>query len=337
MPRPAANAKGNTHGSKGNDGIIGSPGKDVINGRGGDDTINGLEGNDTLRGGSGNDILIGGVGSDRLAGGRGSDTFRYLTLAESNASSGIDLISDFDPSEDTIDLSALGGIIWVASYQSGMTSVLQAVLTQDGPNRSTISIYNGSSEPAFEAKVAGHLSSPTGIVGVFSPLLVTFEDVVDEPTGTEDPVPNGYYGFDWVVPDTLDVGDDTLFVLIESRASIAGTGYQLGSIDPGEWVAYTPNGSQPVTITRSDGSDFIFDQVYLTAAWDELQAVTLTGYNDGEVVGTFSGTINNDEPTLIDVDWSAIDTLVINNSTLIGDGGTFPRPNLVLDNFLFYV
>ena len=82
-----------------------------------------------------------------------------------------------------------------------------------------------------------------------------------------------------------------------------------------------------MTISHTDGSAFIFDQVYLTSAWDELQNVTITGYNEGQAVGAFTTAINNDGPTFVDVDWQAIDTLVISH-----DGS-----NLVMDNFLFFV
>ena len=57
----------------------------------------GGSGNDTLIGGAGNDRLEGGKGNDTLTGGKGRDTFVY--------SYGNDIITDYNPEEDTLLLS----------------------------------------------------------------------------------------------------------------------------------------------------------------------------------------------------------------------------------------
>ncbi|MDJ0533738.1 MAG: hypothetical protein QNJ70_14825, partial [Xenococcaceae cyanobacterium MO_207.B15] len=58
-------------------------------------------GDDTLIGGAGNDILAGGTGTNHLSGGEGSDTF----VTESG---GIQIIQDFEPGTDKIDITASG-------------------------------------------------------------------------------------------------------------------------------------------------------------------------------------------------------------------------------------
>jgi hypothetical protein len=63
--------------------------------------------------------------------------------------------------------------------------------------------------------------------------------------------------------------------------------------------------------------------VYVTSAWDEFQQVTATGYNNGVAVGSITINVNNDGPTLLDVNWGPIDQLNIDHS------GTW----LVFDNF----
>ena len=69
-----------------------------------DGALFGGSGNDTIDGGAGDDRLDGNAGDDTLTGGEGSDTF-FQTLGET----GTDTITDFDPSQDTINLSLGGG------------------------------------------------------------------------------------------------------------------------------------------------------------------------------------------------------------------------------------
>lgn len=120
-------------GAAGRDNIFGGLGDDVLAGRGGNDTISGDAGNDRIRGGGGNDTIFGGHGDDQLfgdagrdtisggfgddiidpsagqdvvRGGEGKDTFRFTR--GSTGGSRIaqrDQIRDFDPDDDTIELS----------------------------------------------------------------------------------------------------------------------------------------------------------------------------------------------------------------------------------------
>ncbi|WP_375550985.1 DUF4214 domain-containing protein [Rhodophyticola porphyridii] len=82
------------------DTLLGSDGGDAITGTAAGEVISGGQGDDTLNGGTGNDILMDGTGADRLTGGAGRDVF--VMTAD-----GIDdTITDFDPAEDVLDLSA---------------------------------------------------------------------------------------------------------------------------------------------------------------------------------------------------------------------------------------
>jgi Ca2+-binding RTX toxin-like protein len=89
-------------GGSGNDVLNGGQGWDVLTGGAGDDTLRGGGGRDVLKGGNGDDVLNGGGGRDRLTGGDGADTF-VMT-----ANAGADVITDFDGTEDVIDVTALG-------------------------------------------------------------------------------------------------------------------------------------------------------------------------------------------------------------------------------------
>ena len=88
----------------------------VIRGNSGDNTLRGLDGNDLLKGGAGNDRLIGGDDKDRLLGGAGKDTmsgnsgedrFLFRSASDSAVGANRDVITDFDRSEDQIDLRSI--------------------------------------------------------------------------------------------------------------------------------------------------------------------------------------------------------------------------------------
>jgi Ca2+-binding RTX toxin-like protein len=67
-----------------------------------DDILIGTTGNNTLEGMGGNDLLIGSLGADILSGGPDTDTFAISSVSE-----GGDIITDFDPNGEVIDLSTL--------------------------------------------------------------------------------------------------------------------------------------------------------------------------------------------------------------------------------------
>jgi len=88
-------------------------GADSILGCGGDDLLDGAGGDDVLRGGAGDDTLIGGLGADRLIGGPGQDLFRF-GLTPTGPDGGLgpanrDVIADFTPGEDLLDLRGYRG------------------------------------------------------------------------------------------------------------------------------------------------------------------------------------------------------------------------------------
>jgi VCBS repeat-containing protein len=82
--------------------LTGSNYNDTLTGDNNNNIINGGLGNDVLNGGGGDDILIGGLGNNTLTGGSGADTFEWL-----KGNSGHDVITDFAPGTDKLDLSQL--------------------------------------------------------------------------------------------------------------------------------------------------------------------------------------------------------------------------------------
>ena len=81
--------------------LAGGPGADTLQGGADQDILYGDAGDDHLQGGAGDDVLIDGAGMDVLQGGDGADLF-VLTHDGQR-----DVITDFDPDEDQLDLSAL--------------------------------------------------------------------------------------------------------------------------------------------------------------------------------------------------------------------------------------
>lgn len=144
--------------------------------------------------------------------------------------------------------------------------------------------------------------------------VIDFEDVVV--TGGYAPIPDGYKGFNWDVSHGLNA-----YVL--NANSLPGTGYQLGSIHPGNYVAFNPYGYSPTDIHKTNGTDFTFSKVYVTGAW-QVDQVTFEGFNHGILVGTTGQmAISNTSPTLVEVHWGPIDDLHI---TTVGS-------QVVFDNF----
>ncbi|MFU8882428.1 MAG: M10 family metallopeptidase C-terminal domain-containing protein, partial [Rhodobacterales bacterium] len=84
--------------------LIASEGGSRVTGGRQDDILIGSDGNDTLIGGAGNDIIVDSPGRDQMTGGPGADLF---VLA---ADGGSDVITDFEPGEDRLDLSAWVGL-----------------------------------------------------------------------------------------------------------------------------------------------------------------------------------------------------------------------------------
>ncbi|MDT4773101.1 repeat domain protein [compost metagenome] len=109
--------------------LIGSNFHDTLTGDNTNNTINGGLGNDILSGGGGDDLLIGGLGNNTLTGGAGGDTFQWF-----KGNSGHDVITDFTPGTDKLDLSQL------LQGESGTTASLDDYLhfTVTGSGPSTV-------------------------------------------------------------------------------------------------------------------------------------------------------------------------------------------------------
>ena len=86
--------------------VIGNALDNRITGSFGDNLLRGLDGDDRLEGASGDDILVGGGGRDILEGGQGADRFDFAD-GDAGFGAGRDVILDFDPDADLINLGAM--------------------------------------------------------------------------------------------------------------------------------------------------------------------------------------------------------------------------------------
>ena len=96
------------------DTLAGDVGADRINGRTGDDRLTGGSGADRLLGGGDDDLLNGGANNDLMSGGIGADQFQFSSAADIGTGALSDRITDFKSGEDIIDLSLIGGLIFIA-------------------------------------------------------------------------------------------------------------------------------------------------------------------------------------------------------------------------------
>ena len=92
------------YGGDDDDTLYGGAGRDDLSGDEGDDNLVGGAGRDELEGEEGDDILDGGSDDDTLVGGPGKDTFKFSPGNDE------DLIEDFTPGEDKIDLRGFSSI-----------------------------------------------------------------------------------------------------------------------------------------------------------------------------------------------------------------------------------
>lgn len=99
------------------------------------DTLRGDAGANELHGLDGTDVLAGGFGKDVLAGGWGRDVFQFDTAAESAAGPARDVISDFTPGVDRIDLATIDAVVGTGGVDEAFTFIDDAAFSAAGELR----------------------------------------------------------------------------------------------------------------------------------------------------------------------------------------------------------
>ncbi|WLG82307.1 glycosyl hydrolase family 28-related protein [Pseudomonas cucumis] len=138
--------------------VQGTAGNDTLLGSAASEIFYGGAGNDTINGGAGGDILVGGAGIDKLTGGTGADTFRFTAQSDSyrNATTSFDdIITDFDVTQDKIDLAGLS----FTGLGNGRGGTLQVSYSASS-DRTYIKDYDAdASGNRFELILSGNLVS----------------------------------------------------------------------------------------------------------------------------------------------------------------------------------
>ena len=142
--------------------LFGSRGRDVLSGGAGCDTLLGGIGNDRIYGGRGGDDIYGGAGRDVMTGGPGCDAFIYQSASDSPFGTSHDVITDFQPGFDWIDLCGVDANSGAAGNQA-FDWVGSAAFTGAGELRyetanGVTTIYGNTdadSTPEFQIELTG--------------------------------------------------------------------------------------------------------------------------------------------------------------------------------------
>ena len=121
-------------------------------------------------------------------------------------------------------------------------------------------------------------------------------------------------------------------------------GYVNGAVSP-PTVAWVPalGTSNMAVATISSTTPFAFDSAALTSAWNDKLLLQVTGYLNGQIVGSQNVTLNPSAPTMVNFNFPQVDTVRLSAS-----GGTYdpsfpspsgipsssipPSPQFVIDN-----
>jgi hypothetical protein len=163
--------------------------------------------------------------------------------------------------------------------------------------------------------------------------LLTFENTN---TTNEQPL-TSYGGLSWQNVQTMNTD-----WWVSTNNPI--NGYVAGAVSP-PTVAWVPadGNSNTATATISSPTPFAFDSAALTSAWNDKLLLQVTGYLNGQVVGSENVTLNPSAPTMVNFNFPQVDTVRLSAS-----GGTYdpafpsppgvlpasipPSPQFVIDN-----
>lgn len=129
---------------------------------------------DVIAGTNGDDVLDGGAGRDRLTGSSGGDVFRFSAREHScrtDSASFTDLITDFDPDQDRIDLSALG----FTGFGDGRNGTLLVQTNAEGTRTYLKSYDADAAGRRFEVALDGN---HVGALVVGSNVWLTRDDAI---------------------------------------------------------------------------------------------------------------------------------------------------------------
>ena len=332
-------------GGGGADTIYGGAGSDRIRGGSGNDTIEGGEGDDIILGDAGDDIIDAGAdddtiidegGDDTLTGGTGEDTFAFLP------GHGSDTITDFNTSDDQIDLSQFTMAITFTQLQAKMSTVtdpndanmvtgVQIDLSDFGGGTITLVGITATSDLTAEMFCLPDCDSPLDDILVESPVTgdenrnfylgdtggATYttlggNDIVFAEEG--DDTIYGGEGDDWLVggegADTIEGGADDDWIYggegVDTITGGTGDDTLTGGAGADKFVFASGDGNDTIT-DFENGTDTI-DLSAITAITG-FSALTITQVGDDTKIdlGTNVGEIILEDFTSTDLDATDFD------------------------------
>ncbi len=207
---------------------LGGSDADHLTGTAGDDLLWGGAGADVLAAGAGDDVLVDGPGADSLSGGAGADLF--VLVADGQR----DLITDFQPGIDRLDLSAWGAIHDLSALT--FTPTANGILIQYRDEVLEVRSANGLPLRAADFRAAGLFDLWHGNTTVRNSDGVTIgssqsefiagtssNDVFVISTGND--TVNGEQGF-----DTLDFRSSETAAVVDLQRSDGNRGAALGQV-----------------------------------------------------------------------------------------------------------
>ena len=224
-------------------------GNDTLLGGAGNDTLLGGAGADKLNSGIGDDLIVGGAGNDTMAGDAGRDIFAFLA----GPSGTTDLITDFQPSVDRIDVTGLG-ITSLSSAMAGaftngqgnlVLSCRQSVIMQ-GLKLGSLS----AGDFVFYAEAIQPPSPPSISTGVITG--TAGNDLIKGTAGND--TIDGLTGADTLVGGA---GDDTYLVNVTEVITETATGGR-------DTIITSQTG---VTLSRLCGEPDLYRAPALSRAW----------------------------------------------------------------------
>ena len=267
-----------------------------------DDLLAGGAGAETLRGGNGDDVLMDGAGADRLSGGAGADVFVMA------ADGVMDIITDFNPAIDRLDLSN-----WTFLRSPSQLTVLPTGYGAElafGEELLRLESTDGSS---FDAALIRSLSLLDGdrlLPGWFQ----AFEEMVAADTGSDaSETLTGSKARDVL---TAGAGNDTILASGGDDMIDGGAGADVMNGGPGsDHYRVDDLDDQVVESRRWEGHDSVESSVDFWMGRAHIEDLELTGQADIRGIG------NGLENVIRGNSGSNILDGGKNNDTLIGGDG----------------
>ena len=133
--------------------------------------------------------------------------------------------------------------------------------------------------------------------------LITFDDITNSTDTPGFEIPNGYNGLNWGNAQVLD--GDTFFN--------PSTGYKAGLVSH-PYLAFDPWAGD-ISISSVNGSTFAINSFYSCAVWyDGYVTLNITGSKSGAVLYTKSLLLSMANKTLIELNWSNIDSVLLSST-----------------------